>query len=315
MHHQLNNDEKIYGPIILSCPACAGADLWIWRRKSYNFTQSSHVHEFSIHKCRTCGTGFINPPPSAELLNRIYAVSGQALLAPITLTEVLEQESRFANTTLDAEKLAKIAHSHNQTNCMAALDIGCGFGFSTKSLRQLGYETVSINPGALENSVFAEMNGDMPFIGMLSDYQSEKKFGVVNMSHVLEHMLNPLENLMNINGLMEKGGVLAISVPNFQSFLVLLLNTRENGCLWVPEHVTYFTATGLKKLLKRSGFNIICMDNVTRIRPDALSRRLGLQGSLARIMNAAVKHGQKPLARLANMAGKGIHLHVFAQKI
>ena len=39
-----------------------------------------------------------------------------------------------------------------------------------------------------------------------------------------------------IEKVLKPGGILAVAVPNFQSLFVKLLGTRDQGCLWVPEH-------------------------------------------------------------------------------
>jgi hypothetical protein len=178
----------------------------------------------------------------------------------------------------------------------------------------LGYRTVSINPGQYENRVFRDLNGDEPLPIMFEQYQAEQTFGVVVMSQVLEHLLEPDEAIAKVASLLDSGGVLACAVPNYASFLVKLLGTKENACLWVPEHVNYFTEQGLQSLLERNGLKVVNTEQVTRIQYNALSRRLGLTGGLARLADTLVKYAQIPFAMLMDALGLGIYLNVYAVK-
>ena len=262
----------------------------VLRRRQY---QVLAQEIFSIHQHRQsprrfgsiaatdCGTGFLNQPPAADWLKSIYQYSGQALTQTISLQEILHREAEFPNVKLDAERIGLQAHRLNRSANHQALDIGSGFGFYTRALRNLDYRTVSINPGKFENRVFEELNGDQPLPVMFENYRTSDNFGVVVMSQVLEHLLQPERAIGKVSALLAEGGVLACAVPNYRSFLVKLLGTRENACLWVPEHVNYFTEKGLKALFERHGFEIVRSEQITRIPYDALSRRLGLTGQAA----------------------------------
>jgi len=304
----------IYGQPLHECVACGSQRIGFWRKKSFQYTASREHEEFHIYRCEHCGSGFLNQPPGSDWLKEIYQYSGQALTKPVGLAEIMAREAAFPNCTVDAFAMAEQARQLDQTGNGRALDIGSGFGFYTQALRRQGYATVSINPGRYENQVFREMNGDEPLPLMFESYQDRQAFGVVVMSQVLEHMLEPERAIEKVAGLLEPGGVLACAVPNYASFLVKLLGTRDNACLWVPEHVNFFTEQGLRVLLERGGFTVVKTEHVTRVPFDAISRRLGLTGRAAKLADAVVKNLQAPFARLMNALGMGIYLHVYALK-
>lgn len=305
---------ETYGDVLHECVACGAQKISYWRRKSFQYTAGENTKQFQIYRCACCGTGFLNQPPARQWLKAIYQYSGQALTESITLKDVLARESAFPNCTVDAERMARQAKQLDASTDRRALDIGSGFGFYTQALRKIGYQTVSINPGQYENQVFKDLNGDEPLTMMFEQYQPEQGFGVVVMSQVLEHLLEPDRAIAKVAGLLETGGVLACAVPNYASFLVKLLGTKENACLWVPEHVNYFTEQGLKRLLERNGLQVVKIEQITRIQFNALSRRLGLTGRAAAIADALVKQAQIPFGRLMNALGLGIYINVYAVK-
>jgi 2-polyprenyl-3-methyl-5-hydroxy-6-metoxy-1,4-benzoquinol methylase len=303
-----------YGEVLHSCVSCGGDNIRYWRQKSYQYTKNDRQKIFHIYRCDCCGTGFLNQPPHAQWLESIYQFSGQALTQPISLTDVLDREVVFPNCSIDAVRMSQLADAVNTSGNRHALDIGSGFGFYTQAMRNQGYKTVSINPGQYENQVFKAMNGDEPLPIMFEQYQTEQSFGVVVMSQVLEHLLQPDWAIKKVANLLASGGILACAVPNYDSFLVKLLGTRDNACLWVPEHVNYFTEQGLTTLLARNGLKVIKVEQISRIPVDALSKRLKLTGRPAALLDASLKPVQNLLAGLMNALGLGIYINVYALK-
>lgn len=307
--------SAVYGEALRECVACGGENLRFWRTKRYQYTLDSSVEAFQIWRCSDCGTGFLNRPPHADWLKAIYQFSGQALTEPVTAADIVAREAKFPNITLDAARMARDADRFNASGNKRALDVGSGFGFYTQALRKQGYRTVSINPGKYENAVFKELNGDEPIPLMLESFQDSEPFGVILMSQVLEHIPEPRQAVGKLAGLLAPGGVLACAVPNFDSFAVKLLGTRDNACLWVPEHVSYFTEKGLKTLLEQNGFRVMDVEQITRVQPNALSKRLNGGEKLSSFLESLVAQLQNPLSRIVNSLGMGIYLNVYAIKV
>lgn len=306
--------SEVYGDVLHECVACRGGKIKYWRQKNFQYTQSSSHKEFHIYRCESCGTGFLNRPPHVQWLQSIYQYSGQALTQAITLEDVLARETRFPNCKVDAERMSYQADWFNISGYGKALDIGSGFGFYTQALRKSGYRTVSINPGKYENEVFRNLNGDEPLDLMFEEYESSEQFGVVMMSQVLEHLLEPDQAINKVSGLLAPGGVLACAVPNYDSFLVKLLGTKDNACLWVPEHVNYFTEKGLRALVEQNGFNVVKVEQITRIPFNALSKRLRLKGKQAAIADGLISLLRVPFAGLMNFFKVGIYINLYAVK-
>ena len=306
--------SEIYGDVLHECVSCGGGKISYWRQKNFHYTESASHKEFHIYRCESCGTGFLNRPPHVQWLQSIYQYSGQALTQAITLEDVLAREIEFPNCKVDAERMSHQANLFNGSGNGLALDIGSGFGFYTQALRKWGYRTVSINPGKYENEVFRNLNGDEPLAVMFENYEPSEQFGVVMMSQVLEHLLEPDHAISKVSGLLAPGGVLACAVPNYDSFLVKLLGTKDNACLWVPEHVNYFTCNGLKALVERNGFRVVKVEQITRIPYNALSKRLRLKGRPAAVVDGLVKFLQIPFTGLMNFFGLGIYINLYAVK-
>ena len=310
----LYDTEQSFGTGFQHCIACGSEEIGLWRSKSFAASAQSDIRSFAIHRCARCGSGFLNPPPSSSYLRKVYAVSGHGLTRPITLEEVEKGERLFPNATVDAERMARLVDKANLSDSRRAIDIGAGYGFGTRALTRLGYAVTAINPSTLEGAVFQAMNGFSPVPRMFEDYVPDGRFGAAYLSQVLEHVVDPLPVLKQVAELLEPGGAVVIAVPNFRSLMVKLLGTRDNSCLWVPEHVNYFTMDGLAALLRQAGLSVVASANVSRIRYNALSRRLRLRGTAERAARSAVKWLQRPPVFLADRLGWGIYLNIVATK-
>jgi SAM-dependent methyltransferase len=254
----------------------------------------------------------MNPPPTAAALSDLYARSGHGLDQPAELSDLLEAERNFPNSTADASRIIATANRLDESGTNRAIDVGAGYGFYTKALLDLGYETTSLNPGEYENTAFRELVGHDPLPTMFDDFVADQPFGIVLMSQVLEHIPEPITTLIKVADVLAARGVFACAVPNFRSWRVRLLGVRDDSCLWVPEHVNYFTRRGLGFLFDRVGLSLKDYQFTTRVFPDAVTRRLPWLPE--RPVATAVRVGQQPFCRAVDGLGAGSYMTAYGVK-
>ena len=136
------------------------------------------------------------------------------------------------------------------------LDYGCGFGgflyLSTKhSKNSEGFEVMKICQDYIKKSNRLKINSKKSEL-------INKKFDTIFLFHVLEHISNPIEELIFLRKILEKNGKLIVEVPHA---LDLLINCRElesfkKFTFW-SEHLILHTKKSLKKFLINSGFKKI----------------------------------------------------------
>jgi SAM-dependent methyltransferase len=311
MHKDTN--ANVFQPQLKKCPICGSSEIKPWGKKVKNGIM------FNIWKCDSCKSGFLNPRPIREWLLRIYSKSGHGLTKEVSLGQILIEEKEYPNAIRDAKRIiktSKIYIEKEKRNPLRALDIGSGYGFFSAESLQAGFDVTSVNPSVWENKVFKELNGFYPIQSFFEDLEFDKnEFDLVIMSQVLEHLQSPTKTLLKVNEILVPNGILTIAVPNFDSILVKLLKTKDNSCLWVPEHLNYFSLEGLNKILVRTGFEIVQYQPISRIPYFIVSNKLSLMGCLRRVCNQTVKIGQIGAMSLVNSIGYGMYYNVWAKRI
>jgi len=96
-----------------------------------------------------------------------------------------------------------------------------------------------------------------------ADYP-EDSFDLVLMSHVIEHVHDPLATLAEIRRILRAGGTLVVTTPNAGSW-----GHRRFGSAFVhldpPRHLQIFNGSNLAALIRRSGFRQCTVSSTLRI--------------------------------------------------
>jgi len=111
---------------------------------------------------------------------------------------------------------------------MTILDIGPNDGSFTSILKDIGFvvTTIDIEPRKFE---WEHIVGDIQTIKL------ERKFDVIVMGEVLEHLKKPDKAMRNIIGMSDINTVIMVSVPNFEH----------------PNHVRVYNDKNFRKFIKR----------------------------------------------------------------
>jgi SAM-dependent methyltransferase len=134
------------------------------------------------------------------------------------------------------------------------LDVGAGPGRLVKALNDAGYDASGIEPS--KRSVALAHQAGIPVERRDVYDHADSRLDAAVMWHVLEHLDDPPTALATVRGWLRPGGLLLIGVPNLAS-----LQAEVAGEGWLhldaPRHRVHFTADGVRRLLVRSGFDVI----------------------------------------------------------
>jgi 2-polyprenyl-3-methyl-5-hydroxy-6-metoxy-1,4-benzoquinol methylase len=128
------------------------------------------------------------------------------------------------------------------------LDIGCGHGEAMVAAREMGCICLGIEPSAAHSQIGKErFHLDIINSYFGSGVVGERKFDIVHLSQVIEHIYDVRKFVHDLAQVVAPGGVIIMVTPNAGSFAALL--TRKYWTmLKTPDHVTMLTAEGARKL-------------------------------------------------------------------
>jgi 2-polyprenyl-3-methyl-5-hydroxy-6-metoxy-1,4-benzoquinol methylase len=119
------------------------------------------------------------------------------------------------------------------------------------------------------------------FLAQFEEFNYNKKFSLIHMSHVIEHIPNPKAWLDKARQMLEPGGILVINVPNKFSisfrtqhlFYKLKLKKQFSGS-WAdpsrtPDHLFEPTVPSMLRFLKANNYEVL--DYFTYSRKDPVS--------------------------------------------
>jgi SAM-dependent methyltransferase len=139
---------------------------------------------------------------------------------------------------------------------VTVLDIGSGSGVMGAQLRDLGFSSLhAIEVDAEARAQTASLYSDM--VPLLSSF-ADRKFGLVLLLDVIEHMTRPEQFMAELLPLLIPNATILLSVPNVAHWSVrlpLLLGSfryTERGIL-DKTHVRFFTRSSLRLFLKSLG--------------------------------------------------------------
>ncbi|MDT0642688.1 class I SAM-dependent methyltransferase [Zunongwangia sp. F363] len=133
------------------------------------------------------------------------------------------------------------------------LDVGAGTGDFLNCARKNHFEIHGVEPSDSARGMAMRKN-----ISLAKKYEelNIKKFDVICLWHVLEHVKDPKAELDKLAGLLEKDGLLVVAVPNFKSFDAE--HYKEHWAAYdVPRHLFHFSQNGIQSLFSKQGFKLI----------------------------------------------------------
>jgi 2-polyprenyl-3-methyl-5-hydroxy-6-metoxy-1,4-benzoquinol methylase len=210
--------------------------------------------------------GFLQvaPTPSREEIARFYAEefysSGYQGFNNSAL-EVLTRDQEFHVAHWDDIRKQVEAIAGRPMAGMSVLDVGCGWAQALLHFKSKGAECYGFDPAdeAVEHGRKNGMNVVKAGMDQM-DVFGGKRFDVVTLMNVLEHVADPIGVLTEIRAkVLKPDGVLVIEVPNeFNAFQVCGQKVNDLHQWWFvpPSHLNYFNGQTLKQTLDGLGYDV-----------------------------------------------------------
>jgi len=136
------------------------------------------------------------------------------------------------------------------------LDVGCGSGDLLSKLNALGWECVGQEPDEFGRRTASDQH-NLRVYAEGAEYIAEREapFDVITMSHVIEHLSDPVAAVRRWSKLLRPDGRMLIVTPNVDS-----LASRWYRDSWLhlepPRHFFLFSERTLRQCVENAGLNV-----------------------------------------------------------
>jgi SAM-dependent methyltransferase len=240
------------------CALCGSQMSPLFRARDYR--RADDPEERQLYWCAGCQYGRLRgdftPSEVASFYPALYYTHGTAQ-KPANKLSIFDRVRLHLAWRLDAgvplqpSEIVPVRSGH-----LTFCDLGCGSGEQLRQFKEAGYEVIGVEPDPRARSI-AQIAGEV-LDGTAEDIPAKiagMQFDVVLLSHVLEHCIDPIKALSNVQKIITSDGTLVVEVPNNNAlgFTVFQAVWRWTD---IPRHLNFFTEKSLRAALQKSGFTV-----------------------------------------------------------
>ena len=230
------------------CPVCQSPI----GRYLDKFYERRHDGHYSVCECANpeCLLCFLTPQLSVEEIATLY---------DRTIPEQFDYP--------DPDTLEEAIHSYSYVVELvkkwrippaSVIEVGPAQGYILAGLKRANYDAIGIESSS-EWRKIAQTISQTAIMASLDDLESYQKADVVVMWHVLDHIPNPLDFLLELKHHLNGGALLFIQVPSYEHIAQFKESFRESMVL-CGVHVNHFTRYNLANLLWKAGFSLLSVE-------------------------------------------------------
>ncbi|NRA94410.1 MAG: class I SAM-dependent methyltransferase [Psychroserpens sp.] len=222
--------------------------------KSYLTVKDHSVSQETFELIPNTSFGFLEtiPQPSVSDLPRYYE-SEDYISHTDTSRNLFEKVYQMIRSIALKKKLNLINSFH--VNGKSLLDFGAGTGDFLKLAHKHSWDVKGIEPNFNARNIANKKTSNSVLDSNGLTTFSPNSFNVITLWHVLEHLPDLQEKLIQLKNLLSQDGRLVIAVPNYKSF-----DAEYYNSFWaaydVPRHLWHFSQNSMTKLLAQQGLII-----------------------------------------------------------
>jgi SAM-dependent methyltransferase len=234
------------------CPVCSGKTGAVLHHQKFQLSDTSILpDQYDVVCCQICGFVFADTSVGQDVYNTYYAEYSKYEDADSSIS------TGGGTSVWDKERLKRVSNdiSAKFKKDISILDIGCANGGLLFELKKEGFANVfGLDPSrACVN--YVNNAGVTCYLGELFEadrYLQGKKFDLLILSHVFEHIYDLKNATMILRNLLNDNGAVYVEVPDashYGSYYVVPYYYFDS------EHINHFDGHALKNLFESFGFS------------------------------------------------------------
>ncbi len=199
--------------------------------------------KFDIYHCSNCETDSIYPLPSEKDV------------AQSTDQEYFKAYGDESIKTFKVDDFRRVLEQVPQKKIKSSLDVGCANAYLVEFMHNKKIDAYGIElfPEVAKKAQ-AKFKQKRIFIGEFTKYNFKRKFDLIVMFDLIEHMENPHLAFERAQKLLNKDGYVLILTPDISAIKKKILGRYWTG--YYVEHIHCFSPTTMRYLAHKTGLKV-----------------------------------------------------------
>jgi len=298
------------------CQLCGSRDLRRWHAapdRKYSADDLGFVYS----RCRACDLRFLSRRPTESTAGELYDeryepydVLVERAAPPVELGD--------GSSRLPAPWLELVRPAYRLPRPGARfLDFGCGSPYFLAAVADAGWTAIGadFSPAVIDRVRAAGFEAHL--VDDIVPALRTDRVDLVRMSHVLEHLYDPIASLRQLREVLRPGGLVHVAIPNPAGMSSVVF-----GRHWwslEPRHVVQYPPERLRAVLERAGFDVLGIGHQASPRDLTRSAAFALRSwRLDRVADfvgdsRGCARASGVVTGAAALAGRGDRLHAVAR--
>lgn len=197
--------------------------------------------------------GFLETYPHPDLFKLPEYYKSEDYISHTDYKRNLFEKAYHFVRTISLKNKLKLIDSVSESTNKNLLDVGCGTGDFLSIAKKNKWTVTGVEPNNNARVIANQKTNNSIFdVDYLHKFEKHS-FDVITLWHVLEHLPNLQNQILNLKSLLKQNGRLIIAVPNFNSF-----DAKYYKNFWAaydtPRHFWHFNKESILKLF--ASFNM-----------------------------------------------------------
>lgn len=239
----LKHKEKF---VYIKCPACECTT------NTKNFEKGG----FKYVICNNCGTMYINPRPTIQMLENYYKTSENYKYWNEYIFP-LSEKSRIEKIIYPRiDKIINICNKNN-VNKETFIEVGAGFGSFCEEINKLKIfkNIIAIEPTPSLAESCRNKGIKTVELPIEQVFLVKNSIDVITGFEIIEHLFCPKDFIMKCANSLSNNGLLVMTCPNINGFDIKVLKNISDSI--DIEHLNYFNPNSISILIQNCGLKIL----------------------------------------------------------
>lgn len=251
------------------CPACGRRP---WAADRIDALEVNHIscdalerQSYDLTECAACGLIYISPLPSPEDIHSMYAESDQ--FREDTPESPYRGERGTAVLEYITSRLVSMTQHMPGIEKLRVLEVGAGLSWMCRAAKILGWQNLTVAQDLSSEAIEECRWVDHYVVEDIQTGRSVDPFGpfdVISMTHVFEHLADPVGMLRRLGQLLAPSGILFITAPRrpvgWQRDAPIAL-WRDWSYNHTPAHIQYFTGDSFARAAEAADLRVALWDD------------------------------------------------------